>query len=58
MLVYQRHKNYRVTFSRPRIIVDVLEVDTDSIRKTKKKYSDWNYKGFRLVDPADDLPPV
>ena len=55
MLVYQRHKNYRVTFSRPRLIVDVLEVDTDSIRKTKKKYSDWNYKGHRRVE-ADDLP--
>ena len=58
MLEYKRYKNYRVTFSRPRLIVDVLEVDTDSIRKTKKKYSDWNYQGFRLVDPADDLPAV
>ena len=58
MLKYKRYKNYRLTFSRPRLIVDVLEVDTDSIRKTKKKYSDWNYQGFSLVDPADDLPPV
>ena len=49
MLVYQRHKNYRVTFSRPRLIVDVLEVDTDSIRKTKKKYD------FIYICHRDDL---
>ena len=58
MLVYQKLKKYKITFAKPRFVVDVVEIYTDNIKETKKEYSNWDYKGHRRVEPADDLPPV
>ena len=55
MLVYQKLKKYKITFAKPRFVIDVVEVYTDNIKKTKKEYSNWDYKGHRRVE-ADDLP--
>ena len=55
MLAYQKLKKYKITFARPRLILDVVEVYTDNLKKTKKEYSNWNYRGHRRTE-ADDLP--
>ena len=55
MLEYQKLKKYKITFAKPRFVIDVVEVYTDNLKETKEEYSDWNYKGHRRVE-ADDLP--
>ena len=57
MLVYQKLKKYKITFVRPRLILDVVEVYTNNLKKTKKEYSNWNYRGHRRTE-ADDLPAM
>ena len=57
MLTYKKLKKYKITFARPRLILDVVEVYTDNLKKTKKEYSNWNYRGHRRTE-ADDLPAM
>ena len=54
MLVYQKLKKYKITFAKPRFVIDVVQVYTDNLKEPKEEYSDWNYKGHRRVE-ADDL---
>ena len=55
MLKYKRYKNYKITFAKPRFVIDVVEAYTNNIKETKKEYSNWDYKGHRRVE-SDDLP--